>query len=316
MTPRERKVVVAGIALVVASVMLRMSAPVLRWAFSGFRARHAARATLAQVEALARSEESARTELDAELGAFRRSSGLLLNGGTSEEALSSLAVAVSDAAEASGVRIDQVQEVADSGVAGFMSRVTIRGLITGDTEGLASLFAALESAPVRLTIGSLRVVASDQGLDSAQPEALRLELDVHGWWSAEMGSLATSDSGRGSVVGDWTDHADSLVQSIVRRAPFRAAREPASRMTEATAGVPSPVASAATFALVLRGVLEGQGGSTAIIDGVPGSAGQLAVRAGDSLGATPVRVLSIDRGSVLVAHGDSSWRLVLRGAHP
>ena len=105
---------------------------------------------------------------------------------------------------------------------------------------------------------------------------------------------------------------DSLIQAAVRRTPFRSSRRPAriafdpargeGSASPAAPGQPRPV-------LVLTGIVWNEEPS-AVIEGIPGSAGPRVVRRREVIGS--LRVRRIERDQVQIAGPDTVWHLRVR----
>lgn len=122
----------------------------------------------------------------------------------------------------------------------------------------------------------------------------------------------------GSVVRDSLKTVplslDSLARVAAVRAPFRSSRRPAEVSYDpdraAVPGAPPPQEGPKP-PLSLSGIAWGGGVKpTAVLEGLPGTQGPRAVRAGDVIGGLTVR--RIQRGSVIVTGLDTTWTLTVK----
>ena len=196
MTERDRRAVILGGGVVLAALLLLR---VLPWtvrsalaAEAGLRERAAllarAQADLADAPVL---RDSA-----VELGqALVGLAPKILSGNTVAEAVSDLSGRVNLAASGHQAKLERVDPVADSAVAGRLHRATLRAAFECDVRGLAGVLQALEFGKTALSVRELRVTAIDAGSLDKNPEMLRVELTVTGWF------LTSVEEGRGQGEG-------------------------------------------------------------------------------------------------------------------
>ena len=79
-------------------------------------------------------------------------------------------------------RLDRTDPAADSLTTGRLTRVAVRATLETDVRGLAEFLQALAQDPAVLSADDLHVVANDPGSSDAQPERLRIEVTVRGWY--------------------------------------------------------------------------------------------------------------------------------------
>jgi hypothetical protein len=182
-TPRDRRALQAGGAIVACAVLLLRVAP---WAWS--TARSSREALEARTELLARMrmdlreadhmEDSGRV-VRAEMARLARA---VLSGGSATEAATDLGARVSLAAERHRVRLSRTEVVADSARAGAARRVAVRATLESDTSGLLELLDALAREPAALTVEELRVAVAGSGVGPSRAEVLSTEITVRGWY--------------------------------------------------------------------------------------------------------------------------------------
>jgi hypothetical protein len=183
MRARDRRALVLGGATIGLAWLALRAVPaahgaITRWE-AGLRARR---------EWLARSEAAL-----AELPALEESTAVLtrrlaelapriLAGSSENEAAASLAGLLGNLAMVHRARLERVERVADSMAAGPLRRVTMDAVVETDVRGLAALVSALASQQPVTHLVRLRVSTQDPGGHSSQPEVLRIELRVQGWF--------------------------------------------------------------------------------------------------------------------------------------
>jgi hypothetical protein len=181
MSPRDKRALVAGAAVIVSAILVLRVVPALARRYMTLR--HETMERLATVE-------RARMTL-ASAGALRDSSTLaagelvalapkLLAGATAAEAAATLASDVSLIASRAGLRVLSLNAAPDSGAGAFVP-VTLRAELEGDLSGLTELLRAVEGARILLTVNSMRIVAADPLQRQPGPEQLRIALAIEGW---------------------------------------------------------------------------------------------------------------------------------------
>lgn len=247
--------------------------------------------------------------------AFDREQSSLLTGDSAEEATANLGFHLAELAASSELRIDASEGLNDSARAGPLGTVGMRVVIEGDLDGLLAILQAIALDTVRLSVTSLNISAMDGTSDPNRPEVLRAELVVNGWWMGQRPPVQQA-----SALGADPDTAlatklDSLAAIIAEGAPFRATRTPPIIAYD-LAGPTTPPPVVPMPILLLRGILRGGRGATAIVEGIPGTSGQVAVQSGDAPGDGSLRVQSIGITSITITGRDTVWRLVLKGTTP
>jgi len=183
MTVRDRRAVMVGCALIVVAVLVLRVIP---WsvrsalaAETGLRERAAllARARIDLADA-ALLRDSATQLGQALIGLAPK----ILSGNSIAEAVSDLSGRVNLAASGHQVKLERVEPVADSTVAGRLHRVALRASFECDVRGLAGILQALGYGKAALSVRELRVTAVDAGSGDKTPELLRVEMTVAGWF--------------------------------------------------------------------------------------------------------------------------------------
>src|SRR5437016_4319470 len=106
----------------------------------------------------------------------------ILSGNSPAEAMADLSGRVNLAVSGHQGKLERVDPVPDSTVAGRLHRVTLRAAFECDVRGLAGVLEALEFGKVVLSLRELRVTAVDAGSPGKMPEVLRVEMTVAGWF--------------------------------------------------------------------------------------------------------------------------------------
>ena len=104
----------------------------------------------------------------------------VLDGGSPAASGAALASLVSGAAARAGVQIGSVQVRPDTASAGTFMRIGVRADGTGDLPAIIRMLAMLEGAPELLAVRELSITQPAPGGPAEVPEALRMEIGVHG----------------------------------------------------------------------------------------------------------------------------------------
>ncbi len=185
MTERDRRALLLGGASVLGAVLLLRVVPsALRWVLASERAL-AQRIQMLEHERADLAQAGALGDSAAQL--TRALAGLapkLLVGDTRAEAGADFASRLSLVAARHQVKIERVDQLADSAAAGRLRRTGVRIALESDVRGIAGLLQALSSGDAALSVEALRLVAPDPGGAAAGPETLKAELSVTGWYLA------------------------------------------------------------------------------------------------------------------------------------
>jgi hypothetical protein len=119
----------------------------------------------------------------------------ILSGNTSAEAIADLSGRVNLAASSHQAKLERIDPVADSTRVGRLHRVTLRAGFASDVRGLVGVLQALAFAKAALALRELRVTAVDVASAEKNPEVLRVELTVSGWFlmSGREGTVRGDD---------------------------------------------------------------------------------------------------------------------------
>jgi hypothetical protein len=176
---RDRRVLVAGVVVVVLLVAFARGLPALRRWHADVRDSSAA---LTQEAARARMTVArARTTRDSLAARERRFialAPLLLRGETPAMGSATLASLISTAATAASVRLGPVQVQADTIARGVFSRVGVRAEITGDVRGVSAFLSILERGPILVAVKELTIAQLEPAAAADRAEALHVAVAV------------------------------------------------------------------------------------------------------------------------------------------
>ena len=183
MSPRDRRVVlIGGIVVGVAVLGLR----VLPWSVE--------RATGSYTLLRERAVLLARTRAElASLPGLRDSAAVLtralvalaphvLSGSTPAEAGADLSGRMSLAASRAPARVERVDLLPDSSMAGRLARARVHAMFETDVRGIIAFLRAIDAADEVLTLDELRIVALEPGAPDRGPELLKVEVTIGGWY--------------------------------------------------------------------------------------------------------------------------------------
>jgi len=106
----------------------------------------------------------------------------ILSGRSAAEAVADLSGRVNLAATRHHARLDRTDPAADSLTTGRLTRVAVRATLETDVRGLTEFLQAIAQDPAVLSVDDLHVVANDPASVDAQPEVLRVDVTVRGWF--------------------------------------------------------------------------------------------------------------------------------------
>jgi type II secretion system (T2SS) protein M len=183
MTSRDRRaLVVGGFSVALALLLLR----VLPWTVRSALAAEAGLRQRAALLARARAdlaEASVLRDSAIELGqALVGLAPKILSGNSTAEAVADLSGRVNLAASRSQAKLERVEPLTDSTVAGRLRRVALRAAFECDIRGLVGMLEAFTFGKAALAVRELRVTALDAGSPDRLPEVLRVEMTVAGWF--------------------------------------------------------------------------------------------------------------------------------------
>jgi hypothetical protein len=133
--------------------------------------------TVADLNSLPALEDSAQALTQAAVALAPR----LLTGAGDGEQLAVLQGRLNVIAAQHQLRLERVDPVADSTVAGNLGRVTVDVTFEGDVRGLVALLSALSTDVTAMAPTRLRVVAGDPTSPARLPESLRIEVRLTAW---------------------------------------------------------------------------------------------------------------------------------------
>lgn len=183
MTGRERKTLLLGASVVVGAVVVLR---VLPW---GARRVLAATGELRErATLLARAREELAQAPVLRDSAARITQALvhlapkLLGGSSVAEAGADLSAQLNLLAARHQAKLERLDVLSDSGVAGRLGRAGVRVTLESDIRGLAGFLHALAAGDAALAVRDLRIVAPDPGSPDRGPEVLKVELTIEGWY--------------------------------------------------------------------------------------------------------------------------------------
>ena len=183
MTPRDRRALLIGAAVVGAALLFGRLVPILVRRWRAGAAELADRTGLLERErgdlrGIGSLEDSAKiTE-----ARFVALAPELLSGSTDAEALADFEGRVNFAAGRHRARVIRMDQLPDSGVVARLHHVRVSIQIESDWGGVVELLRALDDDPAALSIGALSVSAADPLSSSARPEILRADLEISAWY--------------------------------------------------------------------------------------------------------------------------------------
>lgn len=193
MTPRDRRALIWGGSVVLAAVLVLRVVPwTVRSALAAETALREQSALLARARADL-ADASALRDSAVQLGqALVGLAPKILSGNTVADAVADLSGRVNLAASGHQAKLERVDPVPDSTVAGRLHRVTLRTAFECDVRGLVGVLQTLAFGRAALVVRDLRVTTVDIASPEKSPEVLRVELTVTGWFltSAEKASEA------------------------------------------------------------------------------------------------------------------------------
>lgn len=183
MTPRERRVLIAGARVaLVAALGLRLLPAAAGWAgrlndevTSSRQLLRSEREALGRADALEDSGAAVRGRVEA-------LAPRVLTGRAGSQAAADLAGRLGVLATHAKVRLERVDPVPDSMRAGALQRLTVHAAVEGDTRGIVELLRVIGRDDVVLTVREVRLIAQDPRSAEQTPEILRGELTVAGWF--------------------------------------------------------------------------------------------------------------------------------------
>ncbi len=181
MTPRDRRALLAGGAVVLVAVLALRVVPAASRYVAGVRLRATEQVlTLARARAALKLAAALQDSFQVAAGELVSLAPILVAGATAAEAAANLTSELSVVADRAGLRVLELNALPDS-TRGTFVPITLRGEFEGDVNGVAQFLAAVERSPVVLSVRSLNVLAGDPMERTPGPERLRAELLITGW---------------------------------------------------------------------------------------------------------------------------------------
>jgi hypothetical protein len=184
LAPRERRAVTAGLSIVLGVLLLLRIIPASVRAILALDGRvEQQRGLLSRIDSDIRESPALEDSASSVLDRFRRLAAQLLPGASDAEAAAEVAHRIEVEAVRAGLRMLETTPVADTTRVVRLHRVSLRAVLDGDLRGLMAALRALERDTVVITVVALRLVANDAAAQEGQPESLRAEILVRGWYS-------------------------------------------------------------------------------------------------------------------------------------
>jgi len=182
-SPRDRRaLLLGGAAIGLALVALRL----VPWSVVLIRGRVAALEARAELLERMRADIHSAQELEDSGAVVRRGmvalAPALLVGGTASAASADLGARLAAAAARNRIRVSRTEPVFDSAGSGALRGVGVRVALESDTRGLLQFLDALSRESSVLVLDNLRAEVADPQVPAGQPELLRTELTVRGWY--------------------------------------------------------------------------------------------------------------------------------------
>lgn len=184
MTGRNRRALVSGATVLLAAVLLLRVVPAGVRVVGSARDRASDRLlALARAETLVRQVPALRDSLATALAGVVSLAPRLLGGGTRAEAAATLAALLSLQAGRSGLRVLRLAPAPDT-ARGAVQPVKVQAEFEGDAAGLTAFLAGVERGHPLLSVVALAITAPDAVPRQGSAEALRVEVEVRGWYLA------------------------------------------------------------------------------------------------------------------------------------
>lgn len=181
LSPRDRRVLIAGGAIVAAILVVSRGFPAWRgWLTEQQSSAAEMTAEAAKLDSAIPLQRALKDSLRSRRTRLTESQEALLPGDTPSSSAAALASLVSSAAKDAGVRLGAVQLRADSVGKTRFARVAVQADATGDIRGVTRFLASLEGGTTLLSVRELSVSSPSPGAPDTQAEALRVEIVVEG----------------------------------------------------------------------------------------------------------------------------------------
>jgi hypothetical protein len=183
MTPRDRRALVIGGAVVAAALLALRAVP---WGVRELESRRdalaAKRGLLVRVTSDLRDAEwlaDSAPQVERQVVAL---APRVLSGAREAEAVADLVGQVSRVASEHKLKLVRTVPVPDRERAGPLRRAALRASLEGDTRGTLGMLAALAAGTPVLTVREIRITASDPRSPPPGPEVLQSDLVVRAWY--------------------------------------------------------------------------------------------------------------------------------------
>lgn len=182
MTPRDRRAVILGTAILGISVVgLRVLPAAGRWVAALRSAAREERALLRRAQSVLGARSAVADSLHRALNAIVALAPRLVEGHTQAESQAGLTSLVSMEAGRHALKVVRLDPLPDSATGVFM-RVALRAELEGDIAGVVGLVRRIETSDPTLSATGLRISALDPASGKRVPEVLRVEMNVAGYY--------------------------------------------------------------------------------------------------------------------------------------
>jgi len=183
-TGRDRRALARGAAVVLAAVLLLRVVPTVARVGGSARDRASDRLlALARAETVVRQMPALRDSLATALAGVIALAPQLLDGRTRAEAAATLSALLSLRAGRSGRWVLRLAPAPDT-ARGAVQPVKVQAEFEGDAAGLTAFLAGVERGQPLLSVVTLAITAPDAVPRQGSAEALRVEVEVRGWYLA------------------------------------------------------------------------------------------------------------------------------------
>ena len=180
MTPRERRSITVGVAVVLGALVVTRVVPWSIGSLGALRERAAEqRAREARAERALQSTQALRDSLGRAAAEIIALAPKLTEGNSAAEAQADLSSVVSLVANRQKLKVVRLDPLPDSAMGPF-GRVAVQAQLEGDLRGLSAFLGNIEVGDPMLTIASLGVTAPDPTGRPNASEVLRIDARIEG----------------------------------------------------------------------------------------------------------------------------------------
>lgn len=182
MTPRDRRAMLVGGAVLTAAFLALRLFPALGQSVTRLRAAaREERALLERAELVLAARPAVAESLHHALNAIVALAPRLVEGHSQAESQAALTSLLGMEAGRHAVKVVRLDPLPDSAT-GVFSRVALRAELQGDIRGVVGLLRRIETSDPTLSATGLRIGAVDPASGNEVPELLRVEMDIAGYY--------------------------------------------------------------------------------------------------------------------------------------